>query len=104
MRTMFQPWAAAYSCSPVPSQPRRRPRLRPNQRTPLRWPSIRTGVGFGIPIGHALFRSGGRNAEKPVFTPAAQKIADAFAACQKRGENLQTEVANCVPAGMPQIM
>ena len=47
---------------------------------------------------------GGRNAEKPSFTPAAQKIADAFTAAQAKGENLQTEMANCMPAGMPQIM
>jgi hypothetical protein len=31
-------------------------------------------------------------------------VVDAFTARQKQGENLQTEMANCVPAGMPQIM
>jgi hypothetical protein len=61
--------------------------------------------GVWQPDWSALFSGrGGRNAEKPTFTPAAQKVADAFLAAQKKGENLQTEMANCVPAGMPQIM
>jgi hypothetical protein len=61
--------------------------------------------GAWQPDWSALFSGqGGRNAEKPAFTPAAQKVSDAFVAAQKKGENLQTEMANCMPAGMPQIM
>jgi hypothetical protein len=41
---------------------------------------------------------------KPVLTPAAQKLADAFEAGKKNGENLQNQLANCVPPGMPGIM
>jgi hypothetical protein len=41
---------------------------------------------------------------KPVLTPAAQKLADAFEAGKKKGENLQNQLANCVPPGMPGIM
>ena len=41
---------------------------------------------------------------KPVLTPSAQKLADAFEAGKKNGENLQTQLANCVPPGMPGIM
>jgi hypothetical protein len=45
-----------------------------------------------------------RNRAEPVFTPAAAKTAAAFKAQQAEGKNLQTEAANCVPSGMPQIM
>ena len=41
---------------------------------------------------------------KPVLTPEAQKLADAFEAGKKNGENLQNQLANCVPPGMPGIM
>jgi hypothetical protein len=41
---------------------------------------------------------------KPVLTPAAQKLADAFEEGKKHGENLQNQLANCVPPGMPGIM
>jgi hypothetical protein len=41
---------------------------------------------------------------KPVLTPAAQRLADAFEAGKKKGENLQNQLANCVPPGMPGIM
>ncbi|MDB5690462.1 MAG: hypothetical protein JWL91_2338 [Sphingomonas bacterium] len=61
--------------------------------------------GVWQPDWSALFSGrGGRNAETPAFTPATKKIVDEFVARQKQGENLQTEMANCVPAGMPQIM
>jgi hypothetical protein len=43
-------------------------------------------------------------ATPPVLTPAAQAIMAAFEAAKARGENLQTEGANCVPSGMPGIM
>jgi hypothetical protein len=45
-----------------------------------------------------------RNRADPAFTPAAAKAAAAFKAQQAEGKNLQTEAANCVPSGMPQIM
>jgi len=38
------------------------------------------------------------------LTPEAQAKQDAFRAAQKKGENLQGDVANCVPPGMPGIM
>ncbi len=38
------------------------------------------------------------------FTPAWQAKADAFKKNQAKGENLQGEVANCVPPGMPGIL
>jgi hypothetical protein len=41
---------------------------------------------------------------KPVLTPAAAKKLAEFEAGKARGENLQTEGANCVPSGMPGIM
>lgn len=40
----------------------------------------------------------------PKLTPAAQARLDAFNAGKERGENLQTQAANCVPNGMPGIM
>lgn len=40
----------------------------------------------------------------PVLVPAAAKALEAFNAAKAKGENLQTELANCVPPGMPQIM
>lgn len=40
----------------------------------------------------------------PKLTPEAQAIVDAFEAGKARGENLQTQAANCVPNGMPGIM
>lgn len=43
-------------------------------------------------------------ATPPVLTPAAQAILDEFEAGKARGENLQTQGANCVPNGMPGIM
>lgn len=43
-------------------------------------------------------------ATKPVYTPAGQALADEFEASKARGENLQTQAANCVPSGMPGIM
>jgi hypothetical protein len=38
------------------------------------------------------------------FTPAWQAKADAFRKDQSKGENLQADVANCVPPGLPGIM
>jgi hypothetical protein len=38
------------------------------------------------------------------LTPDYQKKLDAYRASQKRGENTQTEGANCVPPGVPGIM
>ncbi|OYW44488.1 MAG: hypothetical protein B7Z08_11515 [Sphingomonadales bacterium 32-68-7] len=43
-------------------------------------------------------------ATPPKLTPQGQAIMDAFEAGKARGENLQTEGANCVPSGMPGIM
>ncbi len=41
---------------------------------------------------------------KPDLTPAAQKLYDAYQAGKKKGENLQNQLANCVPPGMPVIL
>jgi hypothetical protein len=43
-------------------------------------------------------------ATPPKLTPDAQAKLDAFEAGKARGENLQTQAANCVPNGMPGIM
>jgi hypothetical protein len=43
-------------------------------------------------------------ATPPKLTPRAKAIVDAFEAGKARGENLQTQAANCVPNGMPGIM
>jgi hypothetical protein len=43
-------------------------------------------------------------ATPPKLTPEAKAIVDAFEAGKARGENLQTQGANCVPNGMPGIM
>lgn len=40
----------------------------------------------------------------PKLTSEAQAIVDAFEAGKARGENLQTQAANCIPNGMPGIM
>jgi len=40
----------------------------------------------------------------PKLTPEAKAKVDAFEAGKARGENLQTDAANCVPNGMPGIM
>ena len=40
----------------------------------------------------------------PALLPVAQKKLDIFRAAQAKGENLQEQVANCLPPGMPQIM
>jgi hypothetical protein len=40
----------------------------------------------------------------PKLTPEAKAIVDEFEAGKARGENLQTQAANCVPNGMPGIM
>ncbi|MGI4880539.1 MAG: hypothetical protein ACRYG4_23995 [Janthinobacterium lividum] len=47
---------------------------------------------------------GARAGLKPPLTPAAAATAAAFEAGKGKGENLQTDAANCVPPGMPQIM
>ena len=43
-------------------------------------------------------------ATPPKLTPGAQAQLDEFEAGKARGENLQTQAANCVPNGMPGIM
>lgn len=43
-------------------------------------------------------------ATPPTFTPRGKALADAFEAGKARGENLQTQAANCMPNGMPGIM
>jgi hypothetical protein len=43
-------------------------------------------------------------ATPPKLTPEAKAAVDAFEAGKARGENLQTQAANCVPNGMPGIM
>ncbi|MBN8818637.1 MAG: hypothetical protein J0I80_07945 [Sphingomonas sp.] len=46
----------------------------------------------------------GRMVSEPKYTPEAAKAAAEYKAAQGKGENLQTEQANCVPPGMPGIM
>src|SRR5688572_12826380 len=43
-------------------------------------------------------------AAPPPFTPEAKKVKDDFEAAKAKGENLQTQAANCRPSGMPTIM
>lgn len=50
-----------------------------------------------------LFGPGGRPAP-PDLTPEYAAKFKAFQASQKEGENVQTQNANCLPPGMPQIM
>jgi hypothetical protein len=58
--------------------------------------------GVWAPDWAALFGAGGP--PKPELTPrAAKELAD-FTAAQSKGENLQSNDANCVPPGMPGIM
>ena len=40
----------------------------------------------------------------PKLTPEYAAMAEKYRAAQKEGEHQQTETANCVPPGMPQIM
>lgn len=40
----------------------------------------------------------------PQFTPEAAATVAAYRAAQERGENLQGQVANCVPPGVPNVM
>jgi len=62
-------------------------------------------TGIWQPDWSALFAGrGGRIPDKPVTTPAATKMLVDFEAGKAKGENLQTQAANCVPPGMPQIM
>jgi hypothetical protein len=53
---------------------------------------------------HSGLGGGGRGANQPKLTPEYQAKLDAYRAAQKKGENQQTQTANCVPPGMPQIM
>ena len=41
---------------------------------------------------------------KPELTPAAAAKLEAFEAAKEKGENLQGQIANCIPPGMPGIM
>src|SRR5581483_11507581 len=47
---------------------------------------------------------GGRNAAPPKLTPEYAARAEKYREEQKHGEHQQTDTANCVPPGMPQIM
>lgn len=58
--------------------------------------------GVWQPDWSGLFAS--RAASTPVLLPDAAKTLAAFNAAKAEGKNLQTELANCVPPGMPQIM
>jgi hypothetical protein len=58
--------------------------------------------GVWAPDWAALFGAGAP--PKPELTAKAAKALADFEAAQAKGENLQGEVANCVPPGMPGIM
>lgn len=60
--------------------------------------------GIWQPDWKSLFGAGGRKPDEPPVTPAAAKQLAEFTAAKAKGENLQTDAANCVPPGMPQIM
>jgi hypothetical protein len=45
-----------------------------------------------------------RGGSPPKLTPEYQAKLDAYTAAQAKGENQQSQTANCVPPGMPQIM
>lgn len=59
-------------------------------------------TGVWQPDWSTLFAS--RAASAPVLLPGPAKALADFNAAKAKGENLQTELANCVPPGMPQIM
>ncbi len=52
------------------------------------------------------WRNARKAAPRPMMklTPEWQAKADAYRAAQAKGENLQSEAANCVPPGLPGIM
>jgi hypothetical protein len=58
--------------------------------------------GVWTPEWGPLFAS--REAQKPVLKPAAAKELAAFEAGKLKGENLQVDSANCIPAGLPEVM
>lgn len=58
--------------------------------------------GVWQPEWATLFAS--RAASKPVLRPDAANALARFEADKAKGENLQSDSANCVPPGMPQIM
>jgi hypothetical protein len=58
--------------------------------------------GVWQPDWSGLFAS--RASSIPVLLPEPAKALAAFEEAKKKGDNLQTELANCVPPGMPQIM
>ena len=58
--------------------------------------------GIWYPDWAALFGPGGP--PKPDLTPAAAKTFADYQALQAKGENTQSEAANCVPPGMPGMM
>ena len=60
--------------------------------------------GVWQPDWSKLFASRGAANATPSLTPAAAKAVADFNAAKAKGENLQTQLANCVPPGMPQIM
>jgi len=73
--------------------------------TPAEWSalgSLPDWSGIWQPAWGSLFAS--RAGSTPVLLPAAAKTLEEFNAAKAKGENLQTELANCVPPGMPQIM
>ena len=58
----------------------------------LDWQSGRSPLGSRPPL------------NGPKLTPEYGAMAEKYRAAQKEGEHQQTETANCVPPGMPQIM
>ena len=63
-----------------------------------RWPDWSGVWSPGVAAGSRT------TATPPKLTPQAKAIVDEFEAGKARGENLQTQAANCVPNGMPGIM
>jgi hypothetical protein len=65
-----------------------------------KWPDF---SGVWSPDWSQLFGPGG-HAGPAKLTPEAQAKLDAYNAAKKKGEHQQTQAANCLPNGMPQIM
>jgi hypothetical protein len=59
-------------------------------------------TGVWAPDWAFLFRAGGP--PQPKLTPAAAERLKGWQAAQEKGENLQGQIANCLPPGMPGIM
>jgi len=88
--------AAMFACS-VPSLAQDSPRATAYENV-TQWPDWSGVWSPGVGSGSRT------TATPPKLTAEGQALVAAFEAGKARGENLQTQAANCVPNGMPGIM